>query len=402
MSDNSFIPPELQQIFERVRNSADFMPKWQLEKVMKGQLGVDWRDKLAEFDDKPFAAASIGQVHKGVLHDGRQVAIKIQYPGVAESIDSDIDNLMTVLKITKLIPEEYFVQAAMDVARRELAWEVDYIREANSSSKRFTIQVGCQIVFDLIQKWQLHNFQVNFEKSAGGNVPLFSSGDGKMIENQTHFYVPEVIDELTSKQVLTAELIEGTPLDKITDLNQDVINQVCRSVLELCLKEVFVYQFMQTDPNWSNFFYNSETNKIYLLDFGASREYSKSFVDNYIKIIRGSANGDRQMVIDSSIALSFLTGYESKIMINTHTDAVMILGEPFAKPGAFHFGNQDTSRRIMNLIPVMLRHRLTPPPEEAYSLHRKMSGSFLLCAKLGAVIECKSLFDQIWENYKFD
>jgi len=91
-----------------------------------------------------------------------------------------------------------------------------------------------------------------------------------------------------------------------------------------------------------------------------------------------------------------------QIMINTHTDAVMILGEPFAKPGAFHFGNQDTSRRIMNLVPVMLRHRLTPPPEEAYSLHRKMSGSFLLCAKLGAVIECKSLFDQIWENYKFD
>lgn len=88
-------------------------------------------------------------------------------------------------------------------------------------------------------------------------------------------------------------------------------------------------------------------------------------------------------------------------MINTHTDAVMILGEPFAKDEPFDFGTQDTSRRIMDLIPVMLHHRLTPPPEEAYSLHRKMSGSFLLCTKLGAVIECKSLFDKIWKDYTF-
>lgn len=90
-----------------------------------------------------------------------------------------------------------------------------------------------------------------------------------------------------------------------------------------------------------------------------------------------------------------------QLMVNTHTDAVMILGEPFAKAEPFNFGTQDTSRRIMDLIPVMLRHRLTPPPEEAYSLHRKMSGAFLLCAKLGAVIECKSLFDEVWKKYTF-
>jgi aarF domain-containing kinase len=89
-------------------------------------------------------------------------------------------------------------------------------------------------------------------------------------------------------------------------------------------------------------------------------------------------------------------------MINTHTDAVMILGEPFSNSDAFDFGSQDTSRRIMDLVPVMLRHRLTPPPEEIYSLHRKMSGSFLLCAKLGASIKCKSLFDNIWKDYVFE
>jgi aarF domain-containing kinase len=86
-------------------------------------------------------------------------------------------------------------------------------------------------------------------------------------------------------------------------------------------------------------------------------------------------------------------------MINAHVDAVMILGEAFAEDAVFDFGKQSTARRIHNLIPVMLKHRLTPPPEETYSLHRKMAGCFLLCAKLDAHVNCKPMFDAIWADY---
>lgn len=361
IQDNSFISPELQRVFDRVRDSADFMPRWQLEKVLVKELGASWRDKLSEFDMTPFAAASIGQVHRGVLKDGRSVAIKIQYPGVGESIDSDINSLMTVLKVGNLLPEGLYAENAIDVARREMAWEVDYLREAKHS-RQFR----------------------------------------ELLKNMPEFYVPEVIEDLTSKQVLTTELIDGTSLDKIENVNQDTIDKLCLDILRLCLKELFEFRFMQTDPNWSNFFYNPTTGQICLLDFGASRTYGKKFVDKYIKIIRGAAIGDRDMVIDNSIGLGFLTGYESKVMINAHADAVMILGEPFSKNEPFNFQAQDTTSRIKKLIPVMLRHRLSPPPEETYSLHRKMSGSFLLCAKLGASINCKPLFDEVWEKYKFD
>ena len=72
---------------------------------MKAELGEDWRNKFSVFDIKPFAAASIGQVHRATLLDGREVAIKIQYPGVAKGIESDIDNLMSVLKICNMFPE---------------------------------------------------------------------------------------------------------------------------------------------------------------------------------------------------------------------------------------------------------------------------------------------------------
>lgn len=78
----------------------------------------------------------------------------------------------------------------------------------------------------------------------------------------------------------------------------------------------------------------------------------------------------------------------------------MILGEAFASSDAFDFSTQSTTRRVHNLIPVMLRHRLAPPPEESYSLHRKMAGSFLICSKLQARIPCQEMFLSIYNAYK--
>ncbi|XP_046579868.1 atypical kinase COQ8B, mitochondrial-like [Haliotis rubra] len=358
IQDNSFINPQLQTIFERVRQSADFMPSSQMRRVLTKQLGPDWRSKLETFDEKPFAAASIGQVHRGTLLDGRPVAMKIQYPGVAQSIDSDINNLMAVLRVGKLLPEGLYVENVMNVARRELAWEVDYNREAECS-KRFR----------------------------------------NLLKDYSEFQIPEVIEELTASQILTTEFVEGMPLDQCIDLDQETRDKLGESVLKLCLLELFVFRFMQTDPNWSNFFYNPVTDKLVLLDFGASREFDKSFVDKYIKVIKAASVGDREKILSGSIDMGFLTGYETKVMMDAHVDAVTVLGEAFAVSEMFDFSTQSTTHRIQNLVPVMLKHRLTPPPEETYSLHRKMSGAFLLCTKLRCKVRCKSLFDQIWKDY---
>ncbi|XP_013419648.1 atypical kinase COQ8A, mitochondrial isoform X1 [Lingula anatina] len=359
--DNTMINPELAKIFDRVRQSADFMPAWQMEKVMKKELGSDWRDKLAEFDPKPFAAASIGQVHRGRLHDGREVAIKIQYPGVGKSINSDIDNLMFVLNFWKILPKGLYVEEFVQQARIELAWEVDYYREAKYAK---------------IFRDDLLNDEV--------------------------FYVPEVIPELSSKEVITSELIDGVPLDQAVDMDQDTRNHICKNILRLCLHELYELRLMQPDPNWSNFFFNPTTGKIYLLDFGATRKYDTEFVDSYIRIIKAAGEGDREGVLEWSKKIGFLTGYESKVMEDAHTDTVLILGEAFNSAEPFDFATQSTTHRVRNILPVMLDHRLSPPPEQTYSLHRKMSGAFLLCTKLRAKIQCKEMFDKIWDNYKFE
>uniref|UniRef100_A0A5S6QTD5 Uncharacterized protein n=1 Tax=Trichuris muris TaxID=70415 RepID=A0A5S6QTD5_TRIMR len=139
----------------------------------------------------------------------------------------------------------------------------------------------------------------------------------------------------------------------------------------------------------------SRIKTIVLLDFGASRSFPSRFVDQHFSVINYAAEGGRKSILKYSRDVGFLTGYESKVMEEAHTNAVMILGEAFGSDRVFHFSTQDTTKRINRLIPVMLEHRLRPPPDEVYSLHRKMAGAFLLCAKLKAMVNCFELFANI-------
>jgi aarF domain-containing kinase len=109
LQDDGVLPPALAKALERVKQAADYMPKKQLETQLINQLGINWRLKFKEFDNIPIAAASIGQVHKAILHDGTEVAMKIQYPGVAESIESDLINLKRLVTMTNILPPGLFI-----------------------------------------------------------------------------------------------------------------------------------------------------------------------------------------------------------------------------------------------------------------------------------------------------
>ncbi|XP_006215065.2 atypical kinase COQ8B, mitochondrial isoform X1 [Vicugna pacos] len=358
IQDNSFISPQLQHIFERVRQSADFMPRWQMLRVLEEELGRDWQAKMASLEEVPFAAASIGQVHQGVLRDGTEVAVKIQYPGVAQSIQSDVQNLLAVLKMSVALPEGLFAEQSLQALQREMAWECDYRREAACAQ--------------------------NFRQLLAGD-PFFR--------------VPAVIQELCTTRVLGMELAGGVPLDQCQGLSQEVRNQICFQLLRLCLRELFEFRFMQTDPNWANFLYDASSHQVTLLDFGASREFGTEFTDHYIEVVMAAANGDRDQVLQKSRDLRFLTGFETKAFSDAHVEAVMILGEPFATQGPYDFGAGDNARRVQGLIPVLLQHRLRPPPEETYALHRKLAGAFLACARLRAHIACRDLFQDTYHRY---
>ncbi|EAW08678.1 protein kinase COQ8 [Aspergillus clavatus NRRL 1] len=352
--DNKMLPEAIHQVLQRVQDRADYMPASQRDKVLADNLGPNWRDLFSSFDEVPMAAASIGQVHGAVLKSTSQpVAVKVQYPGVADSIDSDLNNLSILLTASRLLPRGLYLDKTIANARTELGWECDYIREAECGN-RFK----------------------------------------ELVKDDPVFLVPEIIPEASSKQVLTMERLEGIAVTKVQDFTQAQRDWIGTQILRLCLREITEFRFMQTDPNWTNFLYNGKTNRLELLDFGASREYPVDFISKYIRTLIAASRDDRDSCHRLSIELGYLTGHESKAMVDAHVASILTLAEPFmdSSPDVYDFRDQTITDRVRELIPVMIRERLVPPPEETYSLHRKLSGAFLLCARLGSQVRCKELF----------
>lgn len=337
------------------------MPKAQLHQQLTSELGEDWRDRFLEFDDVPIAAASIGQVHRGTLRSGERVAVKIQYPGVADSIESDLLNLKRLVTYTNILPRGLYIDEIIRVGQQELTDECNYALEADNQ-ERFRALVLASGLADAC-------------------------------------VVPRVHRELCTARVLTTELISGVAVDKVVHLSQAVRDRIARRILELTILELFDWRFMQTDPNWSNFMYNASSDTIGLVDFGAAREYPKAFVDDYFQIVWAAANGDTRTMMDYSFKLKFLTGDEAPAMLRAHEAAGMVVGEPFRSSEPFDFARSELTKRLGQHTEVFMHGRLTPPPQEVYSLHRKLAGAFLMCIKLRAVVSCRDVLEDVHARY---
>jgi aarF domain-containing kinase len=369
IQDESLLPPALARSLRRVRRGAEAMPQRQLLRQLESQLGRDWRDRFVSFDVLPFAAASIGQVHHAVIGRGdreRHVAVKVQYPGVARSIESDLRNLSTLVTWSGLAPKGLFIENVIRVGTEELKVECDYRREMTN--------------------------QKRIKQLVEADPVLRANG----------FVVPDVVEELTTDQVITSELRPGGTIDNVSHLDQEERDRIGRTILYLTMKELFQWRFMQTDPNWGNFLYDVGSRTTSLIDFGATREYSKDFVDGYLRIVWASANRDEETLMKQSHMMRFLTGDENEQMLRAHRLSGFTVGEPFWSDEPFDFRGSNISERMGEHTAVFLRHRLTPPPEEVYTLHRKLAGAYMLCIKLGAVVRCRDMLERIVADHVFE
>jgi predicted unusual protein kinase regulating ubiquinone biosynthesis (AarF/ABC1/UbiB family) len=352
MDAGDVLPAELTTILARLRDAADFMPPAQLDRVLSAQWGVNWRARFARFDTIPIAAASIGQVHRAILPDGRVIAVKVQYPGVADSIDADVDNVSTLLRISGLLPASLNVAPLLAEAKRQLHEEADYIREAE----------------------QMRRY-------------------GVLLAGADDFIVPSSLPELCGKRVLAMDFVHGEPIDTLASASQEVRDKAMGLLLGLMLREIFEFGFMQTDPNFANYRWQADSRRIVLLDFGAARSVPGSTVVAYRRLMQAGLAEDRAALTAALVEVGFI----SPLTLQHHARAIDgmfdILIAHLGRPGLFDFADRSFVERLRVHVQTIVEDRATwhIPPADTLFVQRKVSGMALLAVKLRAKLTLRAM-----------
>ncbi|MFC3101510.1 AarF/ABC1/UbiB kinase family protein [Altererythrobacter lauratis] len=352
MDAGDVLPAELAQIMARLRDNAHHMPPAQLQKALNAQWGTDWRSRFQLFDARPIAAASIGQVHRAITRDGRELAIKVQYPGVRESIDADVDNVATLLRLSNLLPASVDIAPLLAEAKRQLAEEADYLREA-AQMQRF--------------------------------AALLADDPGVI--------VPELAADLTTPSVLAMSFVEGQPIEALERAPQGTRDAVMARMIGLVLRELFDFGMMQTDPNFANFRFQPDTGRIVLLDFGAARPVASSTAEGYRRLLAAGLGGDRDAVRDAAVAAGFMgKGAVDRYLPRVNRMIDVILCE-MNRPGAFDFGDRRFVATLREEGMAIAADRATwhVPPADLLFVQRKISGTALLAARLKARVDVRTM-----------
>jgi predicted unusual protein kinase regulating ubiquinone biosynthesis (AarF/ABC1/UbiB family) len=361
MDSGELMPPELSQLLARLRSDGHAMPHKQLVGMFKSQWGEEWLDKLSHIELKPFAAASIGQVHKANLENGKALAIKVQYPGIAKSIESDVDNLASLLKLSSLLPKHINIDPLIAEAKQQLLDESDYEREA-----------------DFLQLYQ------------------------RCLGPFVQFKVPQTYPELSTKQILAMEFVDGINLEDCVELEQAQRDELARHLIQLFFYELLQFNTVQTDPNFANYLYQPATKTIVLLDFGATRQLSNVICDGYFKLFAGAiANDEKEIALAAEQIGYFDQSIDSQYKQNV-LDIFKLACEPLLIDAEYDFAASPLAKQIRDRGIQMStqKQQWHSPPIDALFVHRKLAGLYLIAAKLNAKVNVYQLYQAFLADYE--
>ncbi len=348
LEGDDYLPAEITGALAMLRSDAHAMPDAQLRRVLGHAYVKGWTQRFGHFGMEPIAAASIGQVHFATTPAGRELALKIQYPGVARSIDSDVDNLASILRLSRLLPGQIDLSGVLGEAKRQLKQEADYRAEA-------------------------------------GHLRRYAA----LLSDDAAFVVPGVHDDLTTAHILAMDFVHGMPLDEIAGHPQALRNRIGTHLYRLLFRELFEFRFIQSDPNFANFFLLPETEQVALLDLGAARNVPERLSVLYAQLFRATIARDRDGLARTMEEIGFLNVGERRDHVDGLVDFFMIACEPFRHRGVYDFGTSDLPPRVRAAGFELTAGRgfFRAPPPDTIFLHRKLAGTFLLNARLGARVD---------------
>ena len=361
-----FLPEEVTEALHTLEDQTTWLEWASIERVLKDELGAERLAEL-EVDPDPIGAASLGQVHRARRRsDGLELVLKVQYPGVDEAVDSDLNSVAQLLRVARLVSFGPEFNDWLEEVRDMMHREVDYRLEARTTEK----------------------FR-------------------QMLLDDPRFVVPRVLDEYCTAHVIASTYEQGHSVSSVAvrELPLERRSELGRAALELFFRELFVWGEIQTDPNFGNYRIriagengaDSEHDQIVLLDFGAVQSYSSDFLDPVIQMIRASYEGDLDAVIDGGVKLRFMSREWPAEVLEKFGSVCMSVLEPLSRDqnnwpdyavndkGQYRWKQSDLPSRVARQAAKSAINRyFKVPPKEFVFLNRKLIGVYTFIAVLNA------------------
>ena len=324
--DTEFIPEEYREIYQeqlaKLRTDAPAMPWEKVVKVLEEEYeGEPLSELFADFEEEAFAAASIGQVHRATLHDGRAVAVKIQYPGVAEALEADLRNAGMIMRLARAIAPGLDAKAVAAELRLRVMEELDYEYEAQSHR--------------------------SFARAYRGHPFI---------------HVPDVITRLSRRRVLVTEYVEGIGFEEVKQLPQEERNQFGEIVFRFCFGSIYHLQMFNADAHPGNYILMPD-GRVAFLDFGMTKRLDAEQIELEQRAIDAATRRDPEALREALHDLGFVKN-PSKFDAERLMEHVMVVG-------GWYMEDRDvqlTPERVMKVI-----ESTSDPRSEYFDLMRRES-----------------------------
>lgn len=355
LQTEDLLPDEVTKVLSRLHSDAEPIDFERMRAVVEAELGPQY-ESLTNLNATPLAAASIGQVHLGQVDDTK-VAIKIQYPGVAESIDSDIAALRKL------------VGALLGLSGRS---------------------INMEMVFDEFKEVLYRETDYRIERES---METYRA----MLAHDDRFVVPRAFESLSTERVLTMTYERGVSLFEYLETKPSIRERerLAVALLDLYCIELFEEGLVQTDPNPGNFLVRDD-GRLVLLDFGAALPYDAAFRKNYVELLRTLNSRDRDRIIEAGLANQFIDARESQETKDHFADLLLLALEPFqAELQPFDFTDADYAKRSRQIGADFSRSlRYSPPPKQLLFLHRKLGGLFNIIKRMEVKMDLSPYWDR--------
>ena len=366
-----FLPPEITTALHKLNDSTTALEWSSLEPLVRAQLGSRFNE--LDINPEPLGAASLAQVHRARRRsDGAEIVLKIQYPGVAEAIDSDLNLVTQMLRLTRAVPQTREFDEWLEEVRMMMHREVNYPLEAETTR-------------------------------------LFR----EFLKDDPRFVVPKIFPEYCGDHLLVMSFEHGVPVnsDAVLSLPAARKNALAIAALEICCQEVFKWGQIQTDPNFGNYLVqisvdaNAQPDRIVLLDFGAVRDFPADILDLARGMTRAAFHADRDAMKAAMKGYRFFDGMKLGTL-EGFIDLAFLAFEPFAESskvprellnaaGAYCWAKSKLHVRATSAAArsAATRH-FTVPPKEFMFLSRKLMGAYTFMTVMDAEVKARDLLSK--------